>query len=147
VTFIAIDFEYRSGSSNLITEIGISTLSTDKWHQLSPTQKNLIYSRCHMKLKGFISRGFLFGESERIVREDIPQFLKDQISSRSPVAAGAPRKVVLVGHQIANELDIMEGVGINLGDQERYSIEGIRDVVAIARGLRLLSPKLTLESS
>ena len=90
-----------------------------------------------MTPKRFIKRRFLFGESERIEREDIPQFLRYQISSKSPVAAGATRKVALVGHQIANELDILEEIGINLGDQELYSIEGILDVVTIARALGL----------
>jgi hypothetical protein len=134
VTFIAIDFEYTS-RNHLITEMGISTLSTDKWHQLPPFLKDMIYSRCHMTPRRCIWCRFLFGELERIEREDIPQFLKDQISSKSPVAAGVPRKVVLVGHRISVELDIIEEIGINLGDQELYSIEGILDVATIAQGL------------
>ena len=75
----------------------------------------------------------MFGESEYIPRRDIPQFLKDTISNRSP--AGAPSKVVLVGFSIAVELDILEKIGINLRDRELYSIEGILEIRTLSRGI------------
>lgn len=116
VTIIAIDFEYhrwKKGNISIkeIKEIGISTFSIDEWLRFTCTQKSKIYSRCHLMPK--ISPGrFLFGESERMLRRNIPQFLKDIISMKSP--AGTPSKVALVGHQVSAELDIMQEIGIDL---------------------------------
>jgi hypothetical protein len=83
---------------------------------------------------------FLFGESERMLRRNLLQYLKDTISMKSP--AGARSKVVLVGHQISAELDIMQEIGINLRDQELYSIEGILNTSTITRELGLPFSKL-----
>lgn len=44
---------------------------------------------------------------------------------------------MLVGHQISSELDIMEKIGINLRDQELFSIEGILDISTISKYLGL----------
>jgi hypothetical protein len=78
---------------------------------------------------------FLFGESERMLRRNLLQYLKDIISMKSP--AGAPSKVVLVGHQISAELDIMQEIGISLRDQELYSVEGILNISTITGELGL----------
>jgi hypothetical protein len=140
VTIIAIDFEYRSTKrGNTIKEIGISTFCTDEWRQFPSTQKSEIHSRCHIMPKNSPGR-FLFGESERMLRRNLLQYLKDTISMKSP--AGAPSKVVLVGHQIYAELDIMQEIGINLRDQELYSIEGILNTSTITRELGLPFSKL-----
>ena len=139
VTIIAIDFEYRSTKGNRIKEIGISTFCSDEWRQFPSTQKSEIHSRCHIMPKNSPGR-FLFGESERMLRRNLLQYLKDTISMKSP--AGAPSKVVLVGHQISAELDIMQGIGINLRDQELYSIEGILNISTITRELGLPFSKL-----
>jgi len=72
------------------------------------------------------THNLLFRLTERILRRDLPQFLKDVISNRSP--ASIPSKVVLVGHNISTELDMMEKLGINLWDTELFSIEGILDI-------------------
>jgi hypothetical protein len=81
VTIIAIDFEYLSPatySGFTITEIGIFTLSIDDRQQWVSTQRNIVHSRrlitpnkaTHLNLTISI------GESERILRRDIPLFLK-----------------------------------------------------------------------
>ncbi|KAE8454450.1 hypothetical protein EG329_000073 [Mollisiaceae sp. DMI_Dod_QoI] len=80
-------------------------------------------------------RNFLFGKSERKLRREIPQFLKNEISVKS--SAGTPNKVVLVGHKISAELDIMEKIGIDLRDQNFFSIEGILNIPTITKGLGL----------
>jgi hypothetical protein len=134
VTIIAIDFEYhRWKKSNIsikeIKEIGISTFS---WRQFTCTQKSKIHSRCYLMPN--ISPGrFLFGESERIPKRNLLQYLKDTISMKSP--AGAPSRVVLVGHQISAELDIMQEIDISLRDQKLYSVEGILNISTITREL------------
>jgi hypothetical protein len=119
VTIITIDFEYhrwRKGNITIkeIKEVGISIFSIDEWRQFTCTQKSKIHSRCHLMPK--VSPGcFLFGESERMQRRNITQFLKDTISMKSP--AGTPSKFALVGHEVSAELDIMQEIGIDLQDQ------------------------------
>jgi hypothetical protein len=134
VTFIAIDFEYLPAKGNVeITEIGISTLSTDKWRQFPPVQKNIIHSQRHFTSKAPRSGlDFLFGESERILKRNIPQFLKDTLCIIS--LGGIPHKIVLVGQSTPAELDILEKIGINLADNDIFAIEGILDISTIIRG-------------
>jgi hypothetical protein len=74
---------------------------------------------------------FLFCESERIPRRDTPQFLKVVLSFRSP--ADVPQKVVLLGYTISVELDIMEKIGINLRDDELFSIGGSLEISTTIR--------------
>jgi hypothetical protein len=132
VTIIAIDFEYNRSRGNPITEIRVSTFSTYEWRQFTSTQKSKIQPRCYVTSKSSPGR-CLFGESEHMPKKNILQLLQDTISMKSPT--GTPSKVVLVGHHISSELDIMEKVGINLRDQELYSIEGILDIFTIIRHL------------
>jgi hypothetical protein len=44
---------------------------------------------------------------------------------------------VLVGQQISAEPDVMAKIGIDLRDQELFSIKGIIDILTISRAVRL----------
>lgn len=137
VTFIALDFEYLSRSGDSITEVGISTLSTDDIWQSAHPLGNTIQSRRYITSKPSSCQPFLFGESKRILRRDIPELLKEAISMKSQSPIRTPGRVVLVGHHISAEIDIMEKLGINLLDPNLFSIEGIVDTSRIATGLDL----------
>jgi hypothetical protein len=143
VTIIAIDFEYDNDKKDnpikVFNEIGISTFSTIEWHHPPGIQKSKIHSRCYIMPKMSPGR-FLFGESQRMLRRDIPQFLQNTISMKSP--AGAPSKVVLVGHHVHAELDILQEIGIDLRDHKLYSIEGILNIATLTREVGLPFTKL-----
>lgn len=141
ITFMSIDFEYASNDRNLISDIGISTISTDDLKPSPNNQKTQIISRRWLpprKRRGRPKRHlglFLFGETTRIQKEDITDMLKEVISYRS--TSGVPNKVVPIGHTIRQELDIMENYGIDLRDQDTFSIEAIFDIAAITKDLEL----------
>ncbi|KAG4421998.1 hypothetical protein IFR04_004857 [Cadophora malorum] len=137
IIILSLDFGYSAHEGNKITQIGISTMSTNVWRELSPTEDaRIIHSRCvRTPIKSLITSNFLFGESETVYRRNLVDFLRDALAQRS--VDGSPQRVVLVGVGTLNELKILKDLGIDLQEKSFFAIEGILDLNAITKTLEL----------
>ena len=129
VILISVDVEAFEFNQKLVTEIGISTLDTLDLLGLQPGAKGInwaakVRSR-HFRIREHSHRinkvhvegcadKFDFGQSEWISKQDVVSVLKGCFSpSRSPYSNGTC-KVVLVGHDIAADMNYLNELGFDV---------------------------------
>lgn len=129
VILISVDVEAFEFNQKLVTEIGISTLDTVDLRGLQPGAKGnnwtaKIRSR-HFRIREHSHRlnkvhvescpdKFDFGQSEWISKQDVVSVLKGCFNpSRSPYSSGTC-KVVLVGHDIAADMNYLNELGFDV---------------------------------
>ncbi|PVH82176.1 hypothetical protein DL98DRAFT_530605 [Cadophora sp. DSE1049] len=106
VTIVSLDFGYIPHEENKVTQIGISTFSTNKWRQLSlAVDASAIRSRCiRTPIKSLITSNFIFGEFETIYRRNLVDFLRETWAQKSP--DGTTQRVVLYSFALEGVLDL-----------------------------------------
>jgi hypothetical protein len=133
--FISLDFEYYDGSKRHkgkfgLKEVGISTFDTrDVLHPGAPPEK--IISTSHYQIEK-PRRDFNFGTSEVTISDWIVHHFRQLfhiVDNPDPEL----RKIVLVGHGIANEIHILRQLGVNL--ELSPVIVGVFDTSLLARDI------------
>ncbi|KAG9232571.1 hypothetical protein BJ875DRAFT_74788 [Amylocarpus encephaloides] len=135
VVFICVDIESYERAHNIITEVGIATLDTRDLANLAPGEdgvkwRNIIRAR-HFRIienqryrnKDFVQdcpESFDYGESEWIKLEDassvISSCFKWPFSNLHLSLEDEPEKrnIVLVGHDLAGDIEYMRKLGYNV---------------------------------
>lgn len=131
VQFIALDIEWWDKDSRVLTEIGVSILDTDDITSLPPKEgaagwfaavkhRHLRVSEYeHIRNSTYVSgdpTAFQYGKSESIKSEDIFQSLEEVFSlvEQNKENTDSARKIVLVGHGIQGDIDVLKKRGIDL---------------------------------
>jgi hypothetical protein len=139
IIFVSTDIEPNGDddkrSGRPIREIGICTLDTRHLSQTSIEPHTILSTQNYQWKDGpnqMLSRKFLFGESKRIVPEDMRALLERAF--RITDENGEARRIIVVGHGIKNELCSMKAIGIDLTNRIEFpSIVGMLDTVTISQ--------------
>lgn len=125
IVLVAIDIEAYERSHRAITEVGIATLDTqdlinqspgsngEDWHQYIHARHFIIEEHKHFVNKDFV-RGcpdkFEYGKSELVSIKDIASVLANCFRT----ASGENQKIVLVGHDVKNDIDYCHQLGFSI---------------------------------
>lgn len=151
VVFIAIDLGF-DGATTEITTIGIAMLDTleiDSGCEVDTVLRTQNYVtkdilRPHHGSKAAPDpKAFLFGESKQILPTEMRELFMHSLAHFTP--ENEPRKLIVVGHGMHQDLIAMRDIGIDLLDEKRFpSILGILDTERMAYHLAV-DKKLQLQ--
>lgn len=123
---VSIDVE-GSQDDKGINEVGFATLdsiyaleSTNLGH-LTIRNKNFAVQRFQR------NRPFMFGQTMRSNSSDIPRTILDELNMTTH--EGTPRKVLLLGHGVQNDVQILDSLGLHVEDL----VTGILDTHQLAK--------------
>ncbi|KUI65380.1 hypothetical protein VM1G_00749 [Cytospora mali] len=137
VVFICVDVETYEKSPRLVTELGFAILDTQDLVGLPPGDGaqhwfDLIRAR-HLRIKEYsymknteyvmgCPESFVFGTSELVPLDKVLKVTKEIMSPKLP--SGELRKVVLVGHDISQDIALLESI-----DFDVYEMSNLLEVV------------------
>ncbi|RYP83229.1 hypothetical protein DL769_001425 [Monosporascus sp. CRB-8-3] len=125
VRFVCVDVEAYEMNADLVTEVGLAVLDTDDIMDLAPGKNGENWfseiETVHFRIKEYSSminsqfvRGcpdsFAFGNSDFVSSKDIAHEVGNIIGDN---VSGDKRPVILVGHDIAQDLAYLQKVGYN----------------------------------
>ncbi|RYO82410.1 hypothetical protein DL764_009610 [Monosporascus ibericus] len=125
VRFVCVDVEAYEMNADLVTEVGLAVLDTDDIMDVAPGKNGENWlseiETFHFRIKEYSSMinsqfvhgcpgSFAFGNSDFVSLKDIPQEVGNIIGDN---ASGDKQPVILVGHDIANDLAYLQKVGYN----------------------------------
>ncbi|OBU01039.2 hypothetical protein VE01_00919 [Pseudogymnoascus verrucosus] len=138
VVFICVDIEAYEKNHRLITEIGIATLDTADITNISPEERGTSWFSAirarHFRIKEYghlnnteylqgCADMFRFGTSEWIKIADAPKSVADCFKppfsnplSLSPIDPSEKRKIVLVGHDLPQDIAFLRQLGYDPGN-------------------------------
>ncbi|KAG4436654.1 hypothetical protein IFR05_007869 [Cadophora sp. M221] len=131
--FIAIDFEGYPYPS----ELGISKLEREELQSIESNGVeglkgfHTLHYQCRDIKRKRAHRAFLFGETKNLYLEELPSVLDEILRTNSGAndQSSAPH-IILVGHGMKAELDILESMQIDL--EKAGSVVGILDTKQLA---------------
>jgi hypothetical protein len=144
LTFIAIDFEGRSGRHDGINECGISRIRASdmiafsRRRELSiqadeisgtDTMSELIGNRNYRLIKHGVRRRCDFAETVRTTTDLLPGLILSDLGVLPPIPDG-PKRFVLVGHSVSSDIHILSTLGINVYELPGFS--GTLDTCVLA---------------
>ncbi|GES58576.1 hypothetical protein ATEIFO6365_0004072700 [Aspergillus terreus] len=164
--FVCVDVEANERRHSQVTEVGISMLDTKDLVDVAPGEqasqwRKHIWSR-HLRVsehRHVVNRIYLagcperfdFGESEFVYERDLGAAVLAAFQPRtvhetgSPVGTDEPRHLVLVGHNIAMDMQYLREMGVHI-DQKPAGTAGFIDVVDTADFFRMLRREETHRS-
>ncbi|RYO82585.1 hypothetical protein DL766_000201 [Monosporascus sp. MC13-8B] len=125
VRFVCVDVEAYEKNAELVTEIGLAVLDTDDIMDVAPGENGENWfskiATVHFRIMEYSSiinsqfvqgcpDSFAFGNSDFVSLKDIAQEVGDIIGDN---VSGDKRPVILVGHDIAQDLAYLQKVGYN----------------------------------
>lgn len=133
VIFIAVDVEAYERPPRMVTEVGVATLDTrdlikhapgevgESWQKFIRARHFRISEYKHYVNSEFVSGcpdKFEFGKSEFISKDSISKELfncfKPPYSSSDPKDTEEKRQIVLVGHDVSQDITYLQKIGINI---------------------------------
>ncbi|KAI3393312.1 hypothetical protein diail_4445 [Diaporthe ilicicola] len=140
--FICFDVETYEKSPGLVTELGFAVLDTQKLKDVPPGAGSrnwfdLIQGR-HIRIKEYsymrnteyvqgYPDNFMFGESELVPLTEVLEVLEEIMSPKSE--SGQLRKVVLVGHDIAQDIQYLNSLD--------FDVHGMENLLEVADNQKL----------
>ncbi|KAI1331130.1 hypothetical protein F5Y16DRAFT_395564 [Xylariaceae sp. FL0255] len=125
VRFVCVDIEAYERQANVITEIGLAILDTDdsidvapgtrgeSWFSLIEAHHFIIEEYTHLKNTEFLAgcpEAFHFGKSQTIPSNEISKIIGRIIGDNE---SKDKRPVIMVGHDIGQDLDYLYKIGYN----------------------------------
>lgn len=129
--FVSIDFEGGAEHKG-INEAGIATLDSRDIFAGTGSDRLNILNKNFAVQRFQRNRHFMFGQTTRTDNEKLSQKISNELEIRT--SEGVPRKILLVGHGVRSDIDIMESLGLHVEDL----VAGIIDTHQIAetQGIR-----------
>ncbi|KAI0202224.1 hypothetical protein F4808DRAFT_83584 [Astrocystis sublimbata] len=125
VRFVCVDIEAYEKDTRLVTEVGLAVLDTkhatdicpgeggENWFPLIQAHHLRIIERRHLMNSEFVKgcpEAFNFGESQMVCKKDISKVVGELISAAENKDQ---RQVVLVGHDLKQDLKYLLSIGYN----------------------------------
>lgn len=135
--FICFDIETYERTPKLVTEVGFAILDTRDIRGIAPGENGLqwfpyiqgrhfrIKEYKHYRNKDFVKgwpAHFQFGESEFVGIKRIQEKCFEVMTPKA--ASGEHRKVVVVGHDVAQDIDLILTVDLDI-----YDLPGLLEIV------------------